>query len=103
MTESGQRAVPEPCAVPEERATPAERVLDGLPPCRPPPEGQFTPAYRPVEVYDESGRPWPATVTGWWTSPEGAAACRLRLADARTPRWTPFDTDRIVPLVQGGT
>ncbi|MFF2846534.1 hypothetical protein ACFVT5_09385 [Streptomyces sp. NPDC058001] len=85
------------------RTAGVEAVLGELPLCAAPPEGHSRSAYRRVEVYDRTGRPWPGTVTAWWTDPEGVELCRLRLSGAPTPRWTVFDSDRIVLLVQGGT
>ncbi|MGW2649967.1 hypothetical protein ACWC2T_34945 [Streptomyces sp. NPDC001393] len=84
--------------------TTAEGVLEELARgCPLPPHDEARDAYQPVEVYDEAGWPWPGSVTGWWTSPEGVTACRLRLSGVATPRWVLYDTDRIILRVQSGT
>ncbi|MER6572288.1 hypothetical protein ABT288_40490 [Streptomyces sp. NPDC001093] len=84
--------------------TTAEGVLEELARgCPLPPHDEARGAYQPVEVYDEAGWPWPGSVTGWWTSPEGVTACRLRLSGVATPRWVLYDTDRIILRVQSGT
>ncbi|MFJ6569112.1 hypothetical protein ACIQNU_16965 [Streptomyces sp. NPDC091292] len=85
------------------RAAGVAKALGELPLCASPPEGQVRSAYRRVEVYDGTGRPWPGAITAWWTDPAGGELCRLRLSGASAPRWTVFDPDRIVLLVQGGT
>lgn len=84
--------------------TTAEGVLDQLAQgCPLPPEDEVRDAYQPVEVYDETGWPWPGSATGWWTGPDGVTACRLRLSGVATPRWVLFDPDRIISRVQSGT
>lgn len=71
--------------------------------CVVPLEPRIPAVYRPVEVYDSAGLPWPGTVTGWWTSPDGRRLCRLRLAGSGAPRWVRYDPDRIALAVHGGT
>lgn len=85
-------------------ASEAERVLDEF--VREPPpsqQDQVRSVYQPVEVYDRAGRPWPGTILAWRVGPDGVKSCHLRLTGAGAPRWTAFDPERMVPLVQGGT
>ncbi|GLV74467.1 hypothetical protein ACH4VS_17720 [Streptomyces hygroscopicus] len=82
-----------------------ERILAELSqgcPC--PPDGQVRPAYRRVEVYDETGPwPWPGVITAWWTRTDGVDLCRLRLHGSTASRWALFDPQRIALVVQDGT
>lgn len=84
--------------------TTAEDLLEELAQgCPLPPEDHVRDAYQPVEAHDGAGWPWPGSITGWWTSPDGTTACRLRLSGAAAPRWVVFDPDRIMLRVQSGT
>lgn len=67
-----------------------------------PPAHEVRPAYRRVEVRDDTGWFRTGTVLGWWSGPEGGVLCLLRLSGSPTARWTVFDPDRIVPLVHNG-
>lgn len=84
--------------------TTAERVLEELAKgCPTPPENQIRTAYQSVGVHDRAGWPWPGTIVGWWTSPDGVTTCQVRLSGASAPRWAVYDPDRIILLVQSGT
>jgi hypothetical protein len=81
-------------------ATEVECVLEELSQgCPLPHDGQARPAYRPVHVYDQAGRPWPGSIIAWWASPDGTETCCLRLSGAWTPQWALFDSGRIGLLV----
>jgi hypothetical protein len=71
--------------------------------CPQPPQEHVRDAYQRVAAHDGDGWPWPGSITGWWTSPDGITACRLRLSGATAARWVVFDPDRIILQVQSGT
>ncbi|MET8957518.1 hypothetical protein ACWEQN_44030 [Streptomyces sp. NPDC004129] len=85
-------------------ASTTERLLEelakGCP--SPTPDDRVQLAYRPVAVSDQAGWSRPGVITAWWTSPDGAILCRLRLSGAPRPRWVVYDSDRIALLAQGG-
>ena len=83
----------------------AERLLEELAQGHPPPpaNAQVQLTDRPVAVNERAGWPRPGAVTAWWTAPDGATLCRLRLSGAPAPRWVVYDPDRIALLVGDGT